>query len=249
MKKKIKALFAYRDIPKLMKDGKIKGKKALTKRLIKLQIAIYKLDEYLETNWEIKKTELNKFWSEIHKAMIDCGIPKDQLSEYSKHIMKYQTHELNLRSGKMPTSGSIEYYYYYKSCDVRLMRQIIYDLSVDLESKYTLPDWRYFDLVTEVNDDVEDMFEDLETINGNYALIARWEHGKKKSIKLIDEFLDIISQKNYERYKKRKSDSDYKEIYKMTTKQIEVTRKLLKKNNSKLKKKQINKAILFKLLS
>lgn len=249
MKKKIKALFEYRDIPKLMKDGNIKGKKALTKNLINLQIAIYRLDEYLESNWKTTKTELNKYWKEIHKAMMECGIPKSKLADYSKHILKYQAHELNLRSGKLPTEGSIEYYYYYKSCDVRLMRQIIYDLSDGLEEMYTLPDWRYFDLVTEVNDDVEDMFEDLKTINGNYALIARWSVGKKKSIRLIMDFLDLIEEKNLERYQKRKSDSLYKVIYKMTKKQIKDTRKLLIKNNKKLKKKKINKALLFRHLS
>lgn len=249
MKKKIKALFDYRDIPKLMKDGKIKGKKSLTKRLMQLQISIYWLDDYLENNWDIKKSDLNKFWKEIHKDMQACGIPKNKLAEYSKHILKYQGHELNLRSGKMPTEGSTEYYYYYKSCDVRLMRQIIYDQSEDLNSKYTLADWRYFDLVTEVNDDVEDMFEDLETINGNYALIARWEYGKKKSIQMIEEFLDFIAEKNEERYQQRKSKSDYKTIYKKTKKQIKITRKLLIKNNQKLKKKQIKKAILFRHLT
>jgi len=181
--------------------------------------------------------------------MLACGVPKSKLTEYSKHIMKYQRHELNLRSGKMPTEGSTEYYYYYKSCDVRLMRQIIYDRSEDLDSKFTLADWRYFDLVTEVNDDVEDMFEDLETINGNYALIARWQFGKKEANKMIEEFLDQIEEKNKDRYTKRKSDSDYKIIYKKTKKQIKATRKLLLKNSNKLKKKQIKKAILFRHLS
>jgi len=237
MKKKIQALFDYRKLPKLMKDGKVKGKKTLYKHLMQLQISIYWLDDYLENNWEIKKSELNKFWKDIHRDMLACGIDKNQLTEYSKHIMKYQSHELNLRSGKMPTDGSTEYYYYYKSCDVRLMRQIIYDRSEDLDSKYTF------------NDDVEDMFEDLETINGNYALIARWQYGKKQSIKMIESFLDEIAKKNEERYEKRKSKSDYKLIYKKTKIQIKATRKLLKKNNKKLKKKQINKAILFRHLS
>ncbi len=249
MKKKIRTLFEYRELSKLMKDSKIKGKKALTKHLIQLQISIYKLDQYLESNWKIKKSELNKYWKEIHKDMLACGVPKSKLAEYSKHIQKYQSHELKLRSGKMPTEGSPEYYYYYKSCDVRLMRQIIYDRAKDLNTKYTLPDWRYFDLVTEVNDDVEDMFEDLETINGNYALIARWEFGKKESIKMIEEFLDYISEKNITRYEKRKSASNYKFIYKMTKKQIKITRELLYKNNNKLKKKEIKEAILFRHLS
>ena len=245
MKKKIKALFEYRQIPKLMKDGKIKGKKDLYKKLIKLQISIYELDEYLESNWEIKKAELNKYWKNIHKCMVDCGVPKSKVADYSKHILKYQSHELNLRKSKLPTEGSIEYFYYYKSCDVRLMRQIIYDLSENLDSKYTLPDWRYFDLITEINDDVDDMFEDLETINGNYALIARWEFGKKESMRLLNEFMDSIEAKNIDRYKKRKSKSKYKLIYKMTQKQIKATRKLLNQNMGKLKKKKIGKAKLF----
>jgi len=128
------------------------------------------------------------------------------------------------------------------------MRQIIYDLSDNLKSKYTLPDWRYFDLITEVNDDVDDMFEDLKSINGNYALIARWEFGKKESIRLLSEFMDTIETKNKERYTKRKNQSNYKAIYKMTQKQIKDTRKLLIKNMKKLKKKQITKAKLFRYL-
>jgi len=88
MKKKIKALFQYRQIPELMAQGKLKGKKALYKKLIALQISIYELDEHLESNWEIKKTDLNKYWKNIHKAMLDCGIAKNKLAEYSKHILK-----------------------------------------------------------------------------------------------------------------------------------------------------------------
>ncbi len=246
MKKKIKALFEYRQLPKLMKDGKVPNRKTLYKNLIKLQITIYKLDEHLESNWNVTKTDLKSYWKNIHHAMLVCGVPKSKLGEYSKHILKYQKHELNLRSGKLPTEGSIEYFYYYKSCDVRLMRQIIYDQSVNLDQKYILADWRYFDLITEVNDDVDDMFEDLETINGNYALIARWEFGKKESIRLLTEFMDLIETKNKERLIKRKSESKYKRIFKMTQEQIKVTRKLLDKNSDKLKKKKILKAELFK---
>lgn len=245
MKKKIKALFEYRNIPKLMEYGKVKSKKSLYKKLILLQISIYELDEYLESNWTIKKPDLNKYWKNIHQAMMDCGVPKKDLAEYSKHILKYQSHELNLRKNKLPTNGSIEYFYYYKSCDVRLMRQIIYDQSTNLDDRFTLPDWRYFDLITELNDDVEDVFEDLKTINGNYVLIARWELGKKEAIKRISDFIDLIEIKNKERFKKRKSESKYKFIYKLTKEQIKATRKLLDQNMGKLKKKKISKATLF----
>jgi len=92
------------------------------------------------------------------------------------------------------------------------------------------------------------MFEDLKSINGNYALIARWEFGKKESIRLLSEFMDTIETKNKERYTKRKNQSNYKAIYKMTQKQIKDTRKLLIKNMKKLKKKQITKAKLFRYL-
>jgi len=66
---------------------------------------------------------------------------------------------------------------------------------------------------------------------------------------MIEEFLDVIEEKNQLRYDKRKSVSDYKIIYKKTKKQIKVTRKLLKENNKKLKNKKIKKAILFRHLS
>jgi len=249
MKKKIKKLFDYRGLPELMKVGKVKGKKKLYKRLLKLQISIYKLDEYLESNWKTYDRDLLSYWNCIHQCMLDCGVPKSKLPEYSKHILKYQKHELNLRISKLPIDGSIEYYYYYKSCDVRLMRQIIYDHSEQLEETYNMADWRYFDLITEVNDDAEDLEEDLNTINGNYILIASWFYGRKQAEKIMSQFIDVLKIKNDERYENRKSVSNYKLIHKQTNIQLEATRALLKKNLKMVSKKKIKKAKLFKYLS
>lgn len=245
MKKKIKKLFDYRGLPNLMVAGRIKKKKKLYKNLIKLQISIYELDEYLESNWKVYQSDLAVYWKSIHKCMEACGVPNSKLNEYSKHIQKYQKHELELREAKLPVDGSIEFYYYYKSCDVRLMRQIIYDHSEGLEEIFTMADWRYFDLITEVNDDVEDVFEDLETINGNYVLIASWVYGKKQARKILNEFIDVLSAKNKNRLEKRKDKSEYTEIYEHTKEQLKATKKLLKKNLKKLSKKDVKEAKLF----
>ncbi len=246
MKKKIKKLFDYRGLPSLMMAGNVKRKKKLYKNLIKLQISIYELDEYLESNWKVYQKDLAEYWKSIHRCMLKCGVPKSKIGEYSKHIQKYQKHELDLRKAKLPVDGSIEFYYYYKSCDVRLMRQIIYDNSESLDDIFTMADWRYFDLITEVNDDVEDLFEDLTTINGNYVLIASWVYGKKQARKTIEEFIDVLLVKNKDRLNKRKDKSEYIDIYEQTKRQLKETRKLLKKNIKQISKKDVRKAKLFK---
>ena len=62
--------------------------------------------------------------------------------------------------GLLPTRLEMEYFYFYKSCDVKLLRRLIYETRLKGSKSFgSLSDWRYFDLVTEVNDDVADILK------------------------------------------------------------------------------------------
>lgn len=195
IEKKIEDLFELRRLPYLIGEFKKKKAKDLKRKLVGLQIAIYSLDSYLESEWKPTSKRLKKYWKEIFGTLKDLGYSKDQAYTMCSDIRRYEKHELQLREQLFPTRLNMEYYYHYKSCDVRLIRNIIYDKNPNLENLIPLLTWRYFDLITEVNDDIEDVFEDQLTINGNMFLISVHEMGiENAKIKYL-EFFDLVSKK------------------------------------------------------
>ena len=70
------------------------------------------------------------------------------------------------------------------------MRQIIIDSCPGSFHNNHLTDWRYFDLITELNDDIEDVFEDITTINANAFLISINENSVEKTRKDFSIFLN-----------------------------------------------------------
>ncbi len=242
LKEKINLLFNYRKFPELFQAANQKyDRHALKRKLVDLQVAIYRLDHYLESNWKIKKSELAKKWQSIYVALKDCGVAKKHHHEYCKLIYKYQKHELYLRDQKLPLRFNKEYYYYFKSCDVKLLRRIIFDHYPALQNEFPASDWRYFDLITEVNDDVEDVFEDCETINGNYFLIQWLNESPTEAKKQFAAFIKEIKLKDKNRLLQK--GEKYAWCSKLTQKECTQTLKLLNSNYSKAKKENL-KAIL-----
>jgi hypothetical protein len=196
LRNKIIELFEYRELPKLIAYGGQPWDSKFYEDLIQLQYDIYKLDHELETNWNVDMSIIEARWQEIHKDLSVLGVSSDYYDKYSNHIYKYQKHELGIRDGKLPTRLSMEYFYFYKSCDVKLLRRLIYDRNAALAKVIKPSEWRTFDLVTEVNDDVVDLQEDTTTINGNRFLISLLQFGKKKTVQIFNDFLDEMDVRN-----------------------------------------------------
>lgn len=225
---KIKDLFDYRGFPELYKiSGADKNTIAtLNKQLTDLQAKIYYLDSYLEQNWDLSEKELNRYWKDIHSSLIDLGVKKSDLMDYTNHILKYQKREVELRKNLLPTRLSFDHFYFYKSCDVKLIRRLMCEKLPVINFLFKAADWRYFDLVTEVNDDVSDLEEDLTTINGNRVLISIQEFGKLRTIQMFSDFLNEIELNTKKRFASSKH--AYKlEIHNRTLQHIEATKKLL----------------------
>ena len=234
--KKIEKLFNYRKIPYVLKDLAIINSKALLSDLYELQRNIYALDHYLESNWKLSSSNLNKHWKAIYNTLEKLGYNRSQAQDLCKHIKKYELHEIQLREGKRPYRLSMEYFYYYKSCDVRLMRQILVDKSIKTKSK--LADWRYFDLATEVNDDIEDVFEDMETINANAFLILINERSVNEAHDKFDAFLKHIEHKSSLRRSKVNTKA-FNQIHNWTVEIIADTSKLMLENLKKIKSESL----------
>lgn len=238
MEDKIEELFEYRKIPFLLSRVKKKERKSLKKKLFKLQRDIYKLDNYLESNWVLKDKKLEKHWGRIYKTLANLGFNNIESNDLCKHIRKYQLHETQLRENKMPTRLSEEYYYYYKSCDVRLMRVIIGAYTEDDKITLDLSDWRYFDLITEINDDVEDIFEDQKTINGNLFNIMIHERGIEVTFKVFYEKLTEFLNASLKKFLMT-NDKDKLSLMKWTAINYYETVELLYKNKDLIFKKPL----------
>jgi hypothetical protein len=232
--KKIKDLFKYRGFPELYEISNLNKDivENLNNQLIDLQANIYYLDSYLEENWTLKENELNQYWKNIHQSLSVLGVKKSDWMDYTNHILKYQKHEMELRLGLMPTRLNMEYFYFYKSCDVKLIRRLLMEKLPNVSKLCDAADWRYFDLVTEINDDAMDIEEDLSTINGNRVLISIQLYGAKETIKIFSNFLKTVEQKSIKRFTKVKSEYK-KKIHQMTLEQITATKKLLLENVNK----------------
>lgn len=198
LNEKIEALFSYRMFPQLyeLSGASSQNVEVFHNRLVKLQAAIYYLDAHLETNWEVDFDVINEKWDYIYACLNELKVSGEKAKYYCRQIQKYQTHELNMRAGRWPDRYNLEYFYFFKSCDVKLMRQLIFDEFPKLRPLFLLSEWRLFDLVTEVNDDVEDIFEDLSTINGNRFLIQTLKEGKGKTASIFKSFLDQLETRN-----------------------------------------------------
>ena len=196
LRKKIIELFEYRQLPELIRFGGQAWNDDYYERLIDLQFHIYKLDHELETHWDVDMSVISQRWEKIYEALEALKIPSNLHDRYCRHIYKYQKHELDIRNKKLPTRLSMEYFYFYKSCDVKLLRKIIYKNNPELSKTIKESQWRLFDLVTEINDDVEDLQEDLSTINGNRFLISLKQFGKDKTKQIFSDFLKDVAARN-----------------------------------------------------
>ena len=232
LRQKILELFHYRALPYLINSVEHDSSAVddLISKLIRVQSSIYALDEVLESEWEIIASSLKGKWDDIIESLIAANVDPVQVHDYCKHIFKYQKHELQQREGKSLLRLSMEYFYFYKSCDVKLLRRIILDHYPRLRSLYPESDWRWFDLVTEINDDVTDVFDDIGTNNGNRFLLQIRDIGIEDTYDAYKNFLEEIGDAFRSRIDQRKVHSL---IIDLTFKELSQTLNLLedRKNN------------------
>lgn len=249
LEEKILKLFSYRLFPSLYLMGNLSNEEQndLEKNIFDLQESIYKLDHYLESEWIVDRQHIESCWNKIYSDLRKYGVTDKNLKLYTAHIQKYQEHELELRAGLYPTRFKLEFFYFYKSCDVKLLRRLLYESIRNIKQWASLTDWRYFDLVTEVNDDVEDVFEDMQTINANGFLIYYFRKGESETRRRFIHFLNYIKKQSELRFSENPSELQI-EIYMNTLRNIELTLQLIDDQFKKLKSFSVNDSRLFKEL-
>ncbi len=194
-KEKIKELFAYRRLTDLLGLSNMAKDVKFTNQLIDVQYQIYMLDGYLESQWEIHKKDLEVYWDAIKDSLLQMGYKKKQIASLVTEIKEYQQIERDCRKDIWPTGVSFKTFYTTKSCDVRLIRHLIYKSHQDLENLWKEKAWWYYDMITEIHDDIEDLEEDIRTYNGNRFLISILRKGAEKTRHDYEQYLRNITEK------------------------------------------------------
>jgi hypothetical protein len=216
----------------------------------KLQEAIYKLDEVLESDWNVGPLSVSKNHLEIENLLIRAGVPQKSHRQLLKYLFKYEEHELNLRKGLLPGKKSLHKFYFYKSCDVKLIRALIYKDFPMLEQKFPLKNWKNFDLVTEINDDISDLFEDIPTINGNRLMISIFQNGLAKTEEMYLNYLDKIRLYEVENFNDKAYSHELSElVHNETIKNIYDTIELVIINLSNFTPKDLSESLLISHLA
>ncbi len=224
---KISMLFTYRRLTDLLKASGLDKNKKFVNDLIHVQFQIYMLDAYLESQWELKKKEIAILWKAIRESLSAMGYSKKKIDKMVGEIEEYEKIERNCRDNKWPTKESMKKFYTTKSCDVRLIRHLIYEADPKLEDMWKESSWKYYDLITEINDDVSDVQEDINTFNGNRFLISILRKGTDKTRKEYTEYLTHITSDAAEYFTERMDRGKNKQLAGWTGARSKETAKLL----------------------
>ena len=230
IKHKIEELFSYRKLISLLQQGGLEKDKVFYAHLVDIQYQIYLLDAYLEGQWELDKSALASCWKKIKESLAKLSYSSSQIDKLLREIREYERIERNCRKGEWPTKVSFKKFYTTKSCDVRLIRHLIYDAQPELRRIWKEKDWVYYDLITEMNDDIADVIEDLPTYNGNRFLISILRKGSLKTEKQYRGYIDKTTSKAKSYFKKNAEEGDNHQLAKWTMDRSKETLDLLDKS-------------------
>lgn len=194
---KVAALFAGRRIVANMQMGRLDSEtqQTLLERLRSLQAAIYRLDRYGESNWKVEEAILRELWQPICDNLRSFYPTDVNVENAVREIRAYQQIEVGLRHGHDPTAIPIHQFYSLKTCDVRLSRRLIVMISGNEVLETLTPFWNFYDLASEVCDDLTDIREDSRDFNCNRFLICRVLLGDEKTGKQYSQFLDLLLER------------------------------------------------------
>lgn len=248
-KDKIRDLFAYRRLSDLLSLSNMAKDEKFAHHLIDVQYQIYMLDGYLESKWEIHKKDLKEYWDAIKDSLRQMGYKKKHISSLVTEIEDYQQIETDCRNDKWPTRVSFKKFYTTKSCDVRLIRHLIYQSHHDLENLWKEKSWVYYDMITEINDDIADLEEDIRTYNGNRFLISILRKGAERTRHDYEQYLRNLTEKARVYFENKLQKGKNKQLASWTESRSKETIRLLHtKLNSKVMD-QLSEALLLSHMS
>ena len=244
IKTKIQDLFAYRHLTDLFAQCGLRQGHPFLTALYKLQFQIYQLDAYLESNWNLEPEELERYWVAIREACKPFHFSEEKMHQLLKEIRNYERIESNCRKKIWPTEISFAQFYTTKSCDVRLIRHLLYAAYPELNQFCPERSWSYYDLITEINDDIADLYEDLETFNANRFLISILRKGHQRTHKSYSKFISQVAHEGNIIFKQNYQTGENAQVFDWTSDRVVETMALLDKTTATMDYKRCSVSLL-----
>lgn len=244
LQEKIHDLFEYRKLYELIRLAGLEKDKLWISHLNQIQTQIYHLDAYLESAWELDREKLSMCWEGIYKALAGLGYSAKKSKKLLKEIRMYEKIEMQCRQNKWPTRVSMDDFYTTKSCDVRLIRHLIYEAAPEISHEWHESTWRYYDLITEINDDVSDVFEDLQTYNGNRYLISVLRKGAHRTNQKYHDYISGVVRKANRFFKHHPKQEHNRKLHDWIIQRSKETQSLLVEMSSRMHHEQLGQSLL-----
>lgn len=164
----------------------------LSEKILNLQIKILELDWYWENAETLDETVIRWFWAEIITCIEEIFRPNavntDVLLADMQEFLEW---EKWLRDWVTPEKREIRRYYKIKSCDVRLMREIIL-LVKKLENS---SEYEEGDILWEILDDLEDISEDFHNPRNGNRFCFQWKAiWKNETLQEYREYVTSVAK-------------------------------------------------------
>ena len=156
--------------------------------IINFQKLVFVVDHYFEHNEQLNPVFLNSFWNQFQKFLDDLEMPKELQTTILQDIKDYADIEASIRVGKKLAEYEIRFFYFKKSCDVRMQRHIIRYLNKQPASSSDSEIVR--DILEEIEDDLDDTEEDKLTPFGGNRLL---EILNSKNVEKLNEYVTFIN--------------------------------------------------------
>lgn len=160
---------------------------------LRIQNAIYVIDEYYEQFHEIERDVTAHMWKDIETA-IECGgeFPNDNVYESLSKLRDYESVEARIHQSSRIVVTEYMSVLRTKISDVSLVRNLIWIYSKFAPQPSELRFWNAFDMCAELIEDFRDLKEDTSDWNFNFWLnSARSNKARNADIHFT---IDILSK-------------------------------------------------------
>lgn len=140
-----------------------------------LQDEIYQIDDLLEQHWEIDlwvREQIDTSWKQIEQYVEELLGDEEYVEDYLERVRSFFEIEQTMRQVVTPVQMDIDDFYRLKICNIHLARDLILASECVILDPMIRDSIEAFDKLGELVDDLEDIEEDLDSINPNRFLLC-----------------------------------------------------------------------------
>jgi len=162
--------------------------------ILSIQEAIYRIDDYFEGNKELSYHALKRMWNDVETAISEADVaPIEHCWASFCRLRLYESAEKRIHDGHLIDPREYQQIVSLKVSDVAIARSLIWSYAGYSPSDQDYRFWYLLDECGELLEDLQDLSEDVASLNFNFWLYSHMAGGSLISGALSAE--DTLRQK------------------------------------------------------